>query len=121
MTLKPLTSAPGQAGAEPASDLGPLLHLQTAIEAALRPLRAELEGLRAVLQGRRKSHYTVEEVAELTGRTPYTVRRWVTEKRIKAIRLSGTGPKGRLLIPREELDALISAGLGAEIPDAVVE
>jgi excisionase family DNA binding protein len=75
--------------------------------------------VRLTLQGQRKPHYTVEEVAELSGRTPYTVRRWIAEKRIAASRISGTGPRGRLLIAREELDTLIRSGLGTDIPDAV--
>ncbi len=105
--------------AQPTNPLPP--SLQSVFEDALRPLKAELELIRATLQARRKDHYTVEEVAELTGRTPYTVRRWITEKRIKAIRISGTGPKGRLLVPREELDTLIAAGLGARVPDGAAD
>jgi len=94
--------------------------LRSAVEELLRPLDAKIERIRETLEARRKDHYTVDEVAELTGRTPYTVRRWISEERIKAIRIAGTGPKGRLLIAREEVDALIASGLGAQIPDAVV-
>jgi excisionase family DNA binding protein len=94
--------------------------LCSAFEELLRPVLAELELIRATLEARRKPHYTVDEVAELTGRTPYTVRRWISEERIQATRIEGTGPKGRLLIAREEVDALIAAGLGAQVPDAAV-
>jgi excisionase family DNA binding protein len=87
----------------------------------LHELKGGLDEIRATLQARRKDNYTVEEVAGFTGRTPYTVRRWITEKRIKAIRIFGTGPKGRLLIPRKELDALIASGLGARIPESAAE
>jgi excisionase family DNA binding protein len=84
-----------------------------AVEASLRTVREQL--------GKRtKSHLTVEEVAELTGRAAYTIRRWVKEKRLKAQRVKGGGPKGRLLIPREELEQLIAGGLGSEVPDAVL-
>jgi excisionase family DNA binding protein len=86
----------------------------------LPSLEGKVDALRQLLTSRRKDLYTVEEVADLTGRTPYTVRRWIGEKRIKATRISGTGPKGRLLIPREEVEALIAAGLGARVPEAVL-
>jgi excisionase family DNA binding protein len=69
---------------------------------------------------RTKTHLTVEEVAEITGRAPYTVRRWIKEKRIRAQRIKDGGPKGRLLIQREEIERLIADGLGAEVPDAVL-
>ena len=72
------------------------------------------------LAKRTKSHLTVEEVGEATGRTPFTVRRWIKEGRLKAQRVSGAGPKGRLLIAREELDALVRAGTGANVPDAAI-
>jgi excisionase family DNA binding protein len=87
----------------------------------LRELKSGLDEVRATLQARSKPLYTVEEVAELTGRTPYTIRRWIAEKRIKATRISGTGPKGRLLVPREELDTLIAAGRGRHIPEAALD
>jgi excisionase family DNA binding protein len=76
--------------------------------------------LREQLGKRTKSHLTVEEVADLTGRAAYTIRRWIKEKRLKAQRIKDGGPKGRLLIPREELEQLIAGGLGSEVPDAVL-
>jgi excisionase family DNA binding protein len=94
--------------------------LRQALEDLLRPVRTELELIRAAIESRRKAHLTVEEVAELTGRSAYTVRRWISEKKIKAIRISGTEPKGRLLIPREEVDALVGSGLGAQVAEAVL-
>ena len=81
----------------------------------------DLRVIREMLAGARKAFYTVEEVAQLTGRTPYTVRRWVTAKRIAATRVDGTGPRGRLLIARDQLDHLISSGLGTEIPPGIAE
>jgi hypothetical protein len=91
----------------------------------LAPVLAEilsgLRDLRDLLTGVRKEWCTVEEVAGLTGRTPYTVRRWVQEYRIEATRVSGTGPRGRLLIAHGELRKLIAAGTGGEIPAAVGE
>lgn len=85
----------------------------------VQSLAVQVADIRATLAAKRKPQYTVEEVADLTGRSAYTVRRWISEGRLKAIRISGTGPKGRLLIAREEIDRLISTGLGANVPDAV--
>jgi len=67
------------------------------------------------LQAKRKPHLTVAEAALACGRSAYTIRRWITEDRIKAIRIEGDGPRGRLLIPREELDRLIQQGMGGSI------
>ena len=74
-----------------------------------------------MLSTHRKTTYTVDEIAQLTGRSCYTIRRWITEGRLNAIRIAEGGPRGRLLIPRSELDRLINAGRGAQIPDTAVE
>ena len=87
----------------------------------LHYLKIAVEDIRAKLASKHKPHYTVEEVADLTGRSGYTVRWWVSTGRIKAIRVRGTGPKGRLLIPREQLNVLIGAGMGAEVPAAAID
>ena len=79
-------------------------------------LEAGLADLREQIAGKSKSHYTVDEVAGLTGRASYTVRSWITQGLIQAIRVPGTGPKGRLLIPHEELRKLVDRGLGARLP-----
>jgi excisionase family DNA binding protein len=86
----------------------------------LPSLEAKLEFLRELLASRRKDHLVVEEVAELTGRSAYTIRRWVAERKLRAIRLRDGGPRGKLLIPRSELERLIAAGKGANVPDAVL-
>ena len=74
-----------------------------------------LDELRDIVQGKSKSHYTVEEVAEMTGRAPFTVRRWITEGRLPATRVAGTGPKGRLLIARADVQRLITDGLAGKV------
>jgi excisionase family DNA binding protein len=86
-------------------------HLPTVLE--------KLDRLRELLAGRRKENFVVEEVAELTGRSEYTIRRWITEGKLKAVRINEGGPRGRLLIPRSELDKLVAAGRGSEIQEAV--
>jgi excisionase family DNA binding protein len=75
-----------------------------------------LHEIRERLAGAHKPLLTIEEVAQLVGRAPFTVRRWVKEGRLKATRVSGTGPRGRLLVGREELQGLIAAGLGGDVP-----
>lgn len=79
----------------------------------LERVLAELARLRDLLEDRVKPLLTVGEVAELVGRNEYTVRRWIKENRLAATRVSGTGPKGRLLIRREDLDRLLG---GTSVP-----
>src|SRR4051794_12344754 len=73
-------------------------------------IMATLGEVRDLLAERQKPLLTVEEFAALAGRKPYTVRTWIRERRIDALRVPGTGPKGRLLIRREELQKLLSSG-----------
>ena len=102
---------------------GPLLSRLAAMETQIADLCGhlptvleKLDCLRELLTGRRKENFVVEEVAELTGRSEYTIRRWITEGKLKAVRISEGGPRGRLLIPRGELDKLVARGRGAAIP-----
>jgi excisionase family DNA binding protein len=87
------------------------------LKTALDQIRIELSEIRDLIAGTRKPYLTVEEVAQITGRSAYTVRRWISEKRLVAERIAGIGPKGRLLIPREQLGKLILEGKGGNIPD----
>jgi excisionase family DNA binding protein len=84
-------------------------------------LDARLKELRELLITRRKDHLVVEEIADLTGRSPYTVRRWISEGKLRAIRLRDGGPRGRLLIPRSELERIVAAGAGGNLPDTAVD
>ena len=104
-------SAPGTQDALPDVAEGPLA-------ATLHEILGQLREIRFTLAGASKPMYTIDEVAELTGRTPYTVRRWVAEGRIEATRVSGTGPRGRLLVARDQLQRLVGVGLGGEVPPA---
>ncbi len=86
----------------------------------LQRLEFKLDSLHELLVGQRKDQYTVEEVAAAVGRAEYTVRRWIKEKRLQATRISGTGDRGRLLIPRAELEKLVREGLGASLTETQV-
>jgi excisionase family DNA binding protein len=87
----------------------------------LEQLMSKLDAIQSCLTDHMKPWLTVEEIAELTGRSPFTVRRWITEGRISATRIAGTGPRGRLLVARAELDKLIAEGLGAHLPGVAVD
>jgi excisionase family DNA binding protein len=84
----------------------------------LETIDHKMDELLALVSGTTKSHYPVEEMAQLTSRSGYTVRRWIKEKLITATRIEGTGPRGRWLIPRSELEKLIRLGRGGTVPEA---
>jgi len=85
------------------------------LAAVLTDMRFTLEEIRATLAKKSKDFYTVEEIANFAGRSMYTIRRWISEGRITATRVQGTGPRGRLLIAHEQIGKLIQAGNGANI------
>ena len=85
------------------------------IVARLGDLQESMSEVMERLAGATKEILTVDEFAAQTGRAPYTVRSWIKAGRIKAERVAGTGPKGRLLIRRCELDRLIASGRGEMI------
>lgn len=87
----------------------------------LHRLSGDVQDIKEKLDGTQKSHYVVDEVARMTGRAPYTVRTWIRSGRIRAERVAGTGPKGRLLIPREELAKLIADAKGDGVPAIAVD
>jgi excisionase family DNA binding protein len=89
---------------------------QRDLRALLERILNELAELRSAIAGQRKELLTVDELARLTGRSAYTVRRWINEGRLRATRVEGTGPRGRLLIPSDQISSLIPQGLGAQLP-----
>ena len=56
-----------------------------------------------------KRHYTVEEVAELCRVHEATVRRWIAQKHLMAIRLPG----GYYRVPADEVDRRLRHPQGA--------
>jgi excisionase family DNA binding protein len=117
----PLDRGPGVGVAGPTDDLSSLIPQVLVVLPLIPQILAVANDIRTHLSGMRKSHYTVEEIAEATGRAPYTVRTWHKRGRIRAIRVAGTGPKGRLLIPREELEKLVATGLASQLPAAAID
>jgi excisionase family DNA binding protein len=107
--------------AEPLPYLGEVKDLLSDLAACRLPqLERKVEDVLRLLAAHRKDMFTVDELAELTGRSAYTVRRWIAEGKLAAIRVTSGGPRGRLLIARAELDKLIASGKGACIPESAV-
>lgn len=73
----------------------------------LRHLQATVDELRDKIEGSHKDFYTIGEVASHVGRSAYTVRAWIRQGRMRAERVHGTGPRGRLLVPHDELRKLV--------------
>ena len=55
---------------------------------------------------RQKLFYSVKEVAELVGRSPYTIRRWVREGTIEGVHPDGTNSSA-IVIPRQQVEMLL--------------
>ena len=76
-----------------------------------------LERIESVLEELRrqrtvKAYYSAAEVAELVGRSAYTVREWSRLGRIRAEkRVCGRGEAGEWMISHEEVTRLLSEGL----------
>jgi excisionase family DNA binding protein len=51
-----------------------------------------------------KDIMTINEVAELLGFTPFTIRRWIKKGLIKGIQVN---PHGKWMIMKEEVDKLL--------------
>jgi excisionase family DNA binding protein len=97
-----------------------LASLLSELSSKFPTLDSKLTDLQELLSSRRKKNFTVGEVAELTGRSAYTIRRWVAHGKLKAIRLRDGGPRGKLIIARTEFERLIAAGKDADVPGAVL-
>jgi hypothetical protein len=83
--------------------LGAVLERLERIESVLEELRRQ----RTI-----KDHYSTSEVAELVGRSEYTVREWSRLGRVRAEkRVCGRGAAGEWMISHEELTRLLSEGL----------
>jgi len=112
---------PGVGVAGPTDDISSLIPQVLVVLPMIPMILAVANEIRSRLSGLRKSHLTIEEVAAATGRAPYTVRTWVKQGRIRAIRVADAGPRGRLLVPREELEKLVTAGLASQLPAAAID
>lgn len=75
----------------------------------LDELASRFNNIESMSKGRFKTPFNVEEVAERTGRSPYTVRtHWIKNGRLSANKLQG----GKLLIEASELERFMASGQG---------
>lgn len=80
------------------------------VVAVLQRLEAKIDALMS--QHENKPYYSVEEVAQILGKAPFTVRGWARNGRIAAEkRPCGRGLSREWMISREELIRLRSEGL----------
>lgn len=66
-----------------------------------------------VIQGQpetRREFLTVQEASAQYGNSPWTWRAWCYSGKVGSVKL-GSGQRGRLLIPRSEIDRLFSENL----------
>jgi excisionase family DNA binding protein len=82
----------------------------------LEPIEHRLASIEERLRGSRRDYYRVEELATLVGRSEYSIRRWIKQGKLKATRLEGTGPRGFLLVPRDQVERLIRIGEVTDVP-----
>jgi excisionase family DNA binding protein len=80
------------------------------VAVALNNIFRILSQIQASIAGQQKPWLTVNEVAQYTGRTAFTIRRWISNGLIEAKRLPGAGQRGRFLIASDELTRLLSNG-----------
>jgi excisionase family DNA binding protein len=99
--------------------------VRAAVREELKPLRDELKAALARESLRHSTHDTdgllsVEQVAAMMKVTEPTVRLWIKSGALKATRPSVGGKGGRIyrVLPAD-LEAFISAGLGAPAEEAV--
>lgn len=78
----------------------------------LRPVLEKLERIeKRLAQSVKKSTYTVEEVALILGKSPWTVRQYCNERRVSgAYKVPGRGTSGEWRIPEEGLEQLRNEG-----------
>ena len=89
-----------------------MIRLRQALASLTEEVHCLRQELRASLapQWKPKPSYTVAEVAQRLGRSAYTIRRWIKEGKLDAIKLNGGGPKDRYLIEHREVQELLLDG-----------
>jgi excisionase family DNA binding protein len=80
----------------------------------LRRLTQEVSGLRHDLKAalapkwKTKPFYTVKELAKHLGRSTYTIRRWIRDGKLQAVKLNSGGPRDPYLIEHREVQELLT-------------
>jgi len=76
----------------------------------------KLEKIQEMLRGTAKAYFTVAETARQSGRSEYTVRRYVAEELVSAGRVVGRGFERQLLIPRDSLMSSVKGAVKSSSP-----
>lgn len=71
--------------------------------------------LRSFLESDDKEYLTISEVAEKLRKHPGTVRRWISEHRLKAKKLNNGVRQDRYLVHRDEVTRLLTVRKGGRI------
>jgi len=91
-------------------DIGtqPIVQELQRLRLAIEKLNVSIAGLTDQMEAERKKEtYSVKEVADLVGRSAYTVRRWVREGTLEGIHPDGSNSSA-ILIPRRQVEALLA-------------
>ena len=102
-----------QPGGKPVTPAVPrieLARLREAMQLLAEEIGALRQDLRVALSPRAKAKpfYTVTELAEQFGRSPYTIRRWIRAGKIDAVKLNSGGPRDQYLIAHDDVAELIA-------------
>jgi hypothetical protein len=87
-------------------------NVENSEEVLRRLARIESQIMLLVSQRTVKDFYTTDEVAEILGKAPFTVREWCRHGRVKAEKRDcGRGSTREWMISREELERVQNHGL----------
>jgi excisionase family DNA binding protein len=85
-------------------------HLSEQVLALLQEVRGMFREILEHLKKKVKDWYTTKEAADQLGLAEFTIRRYARDGRLESLRVSGPGPKGRILLSRASLDAVMQNG-----------
>ena len=67
-----------------------------------------------MIQGRQDTYFTIDELAQMIGRSPKTVKNWITEGKLHALHLVGVP-----MIAMSHLESLLTGFVPPEAKDGL--